>query len=197
MQTLLLQFFSALVGGLIVYVFGVRKFSLETRNGFIRKQLSEFYSPIAGYRKRINAKGQVRVKVSNAANEAWRDLCASYTDGRQQMENHEELYAPYRRIIEYDNYQLREELMPLYRKMLDIFTEKYWLADSDTRVYYQDFLEFVEIWERYLAEALPGDVILKLEHTEETLKPFYQHIESKLTALQNEFNSSSIWKQKI
>jgi len=182
---------------LIVYVFGVRKFALETRSAFIQKQLSEFYSPIAGYQKRIEAKGEVRVKVSQAASEAWVELCAPYSDANQPMLNHEKLYAPYGKIIEYDNRQLREELMPLYRKILEVFTEKYWLADVETRDYYQDFLEFVEIWERYLSEALPGDVIPKLGHAEDNVKSFYEHVDSKMTELQREISNISFWKLKL
>lgn len=83
METLLLQFFSASVGGLIVYVFGIRKLSIEVRSAFIQKQMSEFYSPIAGYRKRIRAKSKVRGKVSVAANEAWKGLCAPYSEAKQ------------------------------------------------------------------------------------------------------------------
>jgi len=196
-ETLLLQFLSALVGGLVVYVFGIRKLSIELRNAFIQKQMSEFYSPIAGCRKRIRAKSEVRGKVSTAANGAWTELCERHSATQQPMLNHEELYAPYGKIIEYDNNQLREELMPLYRKILDLFTEKYWLADEDTRGYYQEFLEFVEIWERYLAEALPGDVIRKLGHTEENVLPFYEHVERKLSALQEEINAKSFWKLRL
>ena len=197
METLFLQFLSALVGGLVVYVFGIRKLSIELRNAFIQKQMSEFYSPIAGCRKRIRAKSDVRGKVSVAANEAWAELYAPYSEAKQPMLNHEEQYAPYGKIIEYDNNQLREELIPLYRKMLDLFTEKYWLADEDTRAYYQEFLEFVEIWERYLAEALPGGVLRKLGHTEENVLPFYEHVESKLSALQEEINAKSFWKLRL
>ena len=197
METLLLQFFSALVGGLVVYIFGIRKLSIELRSTFIQKQMSEFYSPIAGYRKRIRAKSEVRGKVSTAANEAWQELCAPYSEAKEPMLNHEELYAPYGKIIEYDNNQLREELMPLYRKILDLFTDKYWLADEDTRAYYQDFLEFVEIWERYLAEALPGDVIRKLGHSEDNVLPFYDHVERKLSALQEDINAKSFWKLRL
>lgn len=197
METLLLQFLSALIGGLVVYVFGIRKLSIELRNNFIQKQMSEFYSPIAGCRKRIRAKSEVREKVSSVANEAWKELCAPYSEANQLIHNHAEQYVPYRKIIEYDNKQLREELMPLYRKILDIFTEKYWLADEDTRAYYQGFLEFVEVWERYLAEALPGDVILKLEHTEENALPFYEHVEGKLSALQEEINTKNFWTLRL
>lgn len=194
METLLQQFFSALVGGMVVYLFGIRKSSIELRNAFIQKQLSEFYSPIAGYRKRIRATSELREKVSTAANEAWKETCARYAEAKQPMHNHEELFAPYKAIIEYDNRQLREELMLLYRRMLDVFTDKYWLGDEDTRAYYQGFLEFVQVWERYLAEALPGDVITKLGHTEENVHPFYEHVERKLSALQMKINTQSFWK---
>ncbi len=197
MEILLLQFFSALVGGLIVYVFGVRKLSIEVRNTFIQKQMSEFYSPIAGYRKRIGARGAVREKISIAAEAAWQELCGQARASGQSMLNHEEQFEPYRSIIEYDNMQLREEVIPLYRKMLDIFTDKYWLADEDTRDYYQNFFEFVEIWERYLAESLPGGVLKKLDHTEGNVHPFYEHIEQKLSALQSEINELSFWKLRL
>lgn len=113
------------------------------------------------------------------------------------MTNHDEVGAPYDKIIEYDNNQLREELMPLYRKMLDLFTEKYWLADEDTRAFYDDFLEFVEIWERFLVGALPGEVIKKLGHGEEDLVPFYEHVERKLSALQEEIAGKSFWKLRL
>ncbi len=197
MEPLLQQFFSALVGGMVVYIFGIRKSSIEIRNGFIQKQLSEFYSPIAGHRTRISAKGELRQKVSSAASYAWKETCAPYAEAKQLMHNHEKLFAPYKNIIEYDNNQLREELLPLYRKMLDIFTDKYWLADEDTRSYYQEFLKFVEIWERHLAEALPGEVIVKLEHNEQKLYPFYEHIEQKLSVLQSEIKSPSFWRLRL
>jgi hypothetical protein len=139
----------------------------------------------------------VRQKVSSAANEAWKELCAPYTEAKQPMHNHAEQYAPYGKIIDYDNNQLREELMPLYRKILDVFTEKYWLADEDTRAYYQDFLEFVEIWERDLARALPGEVIQKLGHSEENALPFYEHVERKLSALQEKVDAKSFWTLRL
>jgi hypothetical protein len=197
MNALLLQMLSALVGAVIVYVFGIRKLSVQLRNTFIEKQLSEFYSPIAGYRKRIRAKSELREKISGAASASWQEICVRYSEAQQIMHNHDELFASYKSIIEYDNQQFREELMPLYQKMLDVFTEKYWLADVDTRAYYQDFLEFVEIWKRFLAEALPGEVIKKLGHTEENIRPFYEHLEQKISVLQAEVKDQRFWNPRI
>jgi hypothetical protein len=192
MNALLSSLLSALVGALIVYVFGIRTLSIEIRNAFVQKQLSEFYSPIAGYRKRIQAKREIQVKIALAADAAWNAICVQ----RSHTET-ERLFAPYKSIIEYDNKQLREELMPLYRKMLDLFTEKYWLADEDTRAYYQNLLEFVEIWERYLAEALPDEVLAKLGHTEENVLPLYEHIENRLSTLQAEIKDQGFWKLRL
>ena len=89
---------------------------------------------------------------------------------------------------------MREELIPLYREILRIFTEKYWLADEDTREYYESFSEFIEIWERYLSEALPSNVLIKLHHSEEELHGFYEHVERKLSHLQHAIVSPSFWK---
>lgn len=77
---------------------------------------------------------------------------------------------------------------------LAVFTDMYWLADEDTRSYYQNFLEFIEICERCLSESLPRDVLMKLEHTEETVRPFYEHIEVRLSELQLWTKGASFWK---
>lgn len=194
MQALLMQFLSALIGALVVYVFGARKSSTDVRNAFFQKQLSEFYSPIAGYRKRIKSKSEIREKVSTAAQEAWKEAVSNRNPASETSEEREKEFEPYGKIIEYDNAQLREELIPLYREILQIFTEKYWLADEDTRDYYQSFSEFIEIWERYLSESLPADVLRKLNHSEEELHGFYEHVERKLSHLQHEIVSPSFWK---
>jgi hypothetical protein len=191
MQGILWQALSALVGAVVVYVFGIRQLSIQRRNAFIEKQLSEFYSPIAGYRKRIRTKSELREKISSAANEAWQELCAR--DSEAGIRTTQEQFAPYKKIIEYDNHQFREELLPLYEKMLDLFTEKYWLADADTRAYYQGFLEYVEIWKRFLAEAIPVEVVTKLGHTEKTQHPFYDHLEQRISALQTEVKDLRFW----
>jgi hypothetical protein len=75
--------------------------------------------------------------------------------------------------------------MPAYREMLDTFTSKYWLADRETRGYYNQFVEFVEGWERHLVGALAPGVLEKLGHDEENLNEFYEHLETKLQDLQD------------
>lgn len=183
MNGILWQSFSALIGAVVVYVFGIRQLSIQRRNAFIERQLSELYSPMAGYRKRIRAKSELREKIARTTNEAWQENLPDSHEG----------FEPYRKSIDYDNAQFREELIPLYNKILDLFTEKYWLADDDTRAFYQGYLEYVEIWNRHLAESIPGEVITKLGHAEKNNYPFYEHLEQKISALQREVKDLRFW----
>lgn len=175
---------SALVGAAVVYYFGIRQLVIQRRSAFRERQLAEFYAPLAGIRKQILAKSELRLKISEAANAAWHDICESYED--RPMLDDEQRFAPFEKIINYNNEQLKAELVPKYREMLALFTDRYHLAEPDTRTFYQEFLEFVEIWNRWLADSLPTEVLEKLEHTEEKVKPFYEHLESKMQQLQDE-----------
>jgi hypothetical protein len=158
---------SGFVGAAVVYYFGLRQRAKERRFAYLDRQLTEFYAPLAGLRKQIRAKSELRLKVSNAT-----DLAAERSEA----------------TLDYHNKQFTEELLPKYRQMLALFTEKYHLADADTRAFYQQFLEYVEIWNMWLAEALERDIPTKLGHSESNLKPFYEHLDCKMQQLQNEIS---------
>jgi hypothetical protein len=182
--SLLQSVVGGLVGAGVVYYFGIRQLVVQRRLGFAERQLVEFYAPLAGIRKQIRAKSELRAKVSAAAESAWQEISQSYEG--QPMHDHEERFAPFKKIFEYEDEQFRAELLPKYREMLSLFTERYHLAASDTRAFYQPFLEFVEIWNRWLAQSLPREVLAKLSHREEGLHPFYDHLESRMEKLQGE-----------
>jgi len=179
---------SASIGAGFVYYFAVRQIAKQRSSDFRKQQLAEFYAPLAGMRQQVRAKSELRLKVSQAANTAWHELCERYRGG--VMHDHEERYAPYKRIIEYENKQLETELLPLYREMLRLFTERYHLADAETRAFYHSFVEFVEIGNRWMAESLPAAVLEKLDHGEQHVLPFYEHLEAKMATLQAEITGT-------
>ena len=172
-----------LIGAAVAYYFGFRQLVNQRRLSFLERQLAEFYAPLAGLRRQIRAKSELRQKLSVASNAAWQDICRSYGD--RAMDDDEERFTPFKKITEYENEQLKTELIPKYREMLALFTERYHLASADTRAFYQEFLEFVEIWNRWLAQSLPREVLEKLGHSEATVQPFYEHLESKMQQLQD------------
>ncbi len=156
---------SGLIGAAVVYYFGLRQRAKERRFSFLERQLAEFYAPLAGLRKQIRTKSELREKV----------LAATDVAGGQ-----------FEATAEYHNKQLKEDLLPKYREMRALFTNKYHLAAIDTRAFYPVFLEYVGIWNMWLANSISQDVPTKLDHTEENVKPFYKHIEDKLQQLQDE-----------
>jgi hypothetical protein len=145
---------------------------------FFEKQLVFFYSPLLGVRNEIQAYGQLRVRIQGEARSAWAQLCTESEDlsphDRQRITA--ERGPEFTRIIDFENDRLHEELLPAYRKMVTLFRENYWLAEPMTREYYTNVLEFVDLWERWVKKALPVEVLERLEHTEDKLNPFYEHL---------------------
>src|SRR5438477_68817 len=58
---------SGLVGASLVYYFGIRQLAIQRKSAFRERQLAEFYAPLAGIRKQILAKSELRLKISDEA----------------------------------------------------------------------------------------------------------------------------------
>lgn len=185
------------VAGLIGVLIGAwltsRREHKQRKLVFLEKQLSSFYSPMLGLRNEISAHSAFRAQVQTEADGAWKQLCAETEglsiDARQSFSS--ERWPEFSRIIEYDNTKLHEELLPAYRKMVALFRDGYWLAEPETRIYYANLLQFVEIWNRWVDEALPREVLKRLGHNEDSLTPFYAHVERMHDAIRQKLKDGS------
>src|SRR5688572_7793442 len=72
--------------------------------------------------------------------------------------------------------------------MLTTLREHLWLAEHETRSYFSALLEYVELWERWLAKTMPNEVLERLQHGEGSLKKFYEHISLFLDELDAAFS---------
>jgi hypothetical protein len=166
-----------LTGGFIT----ARSQKAERRNARIREQLQDFYSPLLGIREEIRAKSELRTKIHSAANAAWQK--------QVQLHNRlvpDEIKAKFDRVFDYSNEQLEEDLVPLYRKMLDLYLQNKWLAEASTLGFSYELIEFVEIWNRYYAESLPIEILREVAHTEGKLQPFYKDLQYNFDRLTKE-----------
>src|ERR1035438_2432724 len=170
------------VGGIIVS----HNQKKERQQRFIRDQLTEFYAPLLGMRERLRAGGEIRVKVRNAAGTEWPRLVEEAREHSfdRLRELEEQRWPEYARIIEDDNRKLEAEDIPLYHQMMDLFTSKTHLAEPSTRQHFGALVEFVELWERCLRGALPGEVVRRIGPDEENLSAFYADLESNSARLQ-------------
>lgn len=165
----------------------------QRKLAFLDKQLSTFYSPMLGLRNEIKAHGAFRMRIQNEADAAWRQLCAETEnlgiEARQRISS--QRGPEFSRITEYDNTKLHEELLPAYRKMVELFRGCYWLAEPETRTHYADLLAFVEIWNRWIDKALPREVLKRLELGEDILTPFYEQIEQMHSAIRQKIKDGA------
>jgi hypothetical protein len=171
-----------LIGGLIAS----HNQKQERRQRFIRDQLTEFYAPLLGIREQLRAYVKIRLKVNDAAGAVWPRLMEKAQErGIEHLrETEEKLWPGYQKIIEDHNEQLKQELVPLYRQTVAIFTAKMQFAETSTRQYFGVLVEFVELWERYVRNALPGHVAARVVPSEESLSDFYADLQTNFERLQ-------------
>ena len=188
-QILLTGLVSAVFTGILVFAFQKvferwiqRAIQTEARQiRFIERQLEEFYSPMMGCLRKIQAKSLLRLEIGKVSHVAWKEICKRHPD---PFLDHEKYFEPFMKAIRYNNKELREEIIPLYDEMLSIFTEKYWLANPSTRKWFSELSAFVGLWHRWLDESIPADVVREIGHNEDQLKPFYEDLESYIDMLQ-------------
>jgi len=169
---------SGLAGVLIGAWLSSRRDRSQKRLAFVERQLTDFYSPMLGIREEIAALSLLRMRIHEEADKAWRELgerqrIRGMAGPDPEWTNREDEFD---RIIQFDKEKLTKELLPAYRKMADLFRNNYWLAEKETRDFYPAVLGFVEIWERWIANALPVEVWRRLDHSESNLRGFYEHI---------------------
>jgi hypothetical protein len=62
---------------------------------------------------------------------------------------------------------------------------------ADGRVAQRHVL-YLDVWERHLRGAIPGEVVAALGHTEANLHPFYDHLEARYESLRKVVQSGRI-----
>ena len=181
---------SGLVGVWVGGWLSGRHHRAERRHTTIREQLDKFYSPMVAIRAEIRARSETRLKVHSLTNEVWQktvDRLEGQPD--QQIALEQQRDPEHEALIAYDNKQLLETLVPLYREMLACFRRGMWLVEPSTRAHFATLVEFVDIWERHLAHVLPHGVGSRLDHREERLYPLYDDLETTLDRLRGELKS--------
>lgn len=181
-RLLLLGFVGGLGAAVLSALLAGKREQVQRRHAFIERQLREFYSPLLGLRAEIRMKSELRVKIDRVAHEEWQGLLDQVKAGgpeayeRLRRERGDEFID---RMIEYDNKQLVENLLPAYRAMAKMFRENMVLADEDTRTHFGALIEYVELWDRWLAKAVPAEVMKRVDKGEAALHPFYDHLQRR------------------
>ena len=119
----------------------------ERGQRFVRDQLLEFYAPLSALRVRIRTLSEFRTKVERASDASWHELA---TSGHVSDADRQRFHS----TIDAHNNELRRDLLPMYSRMVDIFTNQYHFAEPSTRAHYATLVEFVESWNRHLDQTI-------------------------------------------
>src|SRR3989339_157390 len=165
---------ATLVAGYVGVRYGLKQIKIEKHLEFIEKQLKEFYSPLLGRRKYIRAKSEFRLKVETISRKQWKKNAEKGIQQSVESVDNE---------IKYNNRQLSEEFLPMYREMLTIFKDNYWLAEPETREFYNELVEYVEGWNRWKGKGVTAETMIEIGHSEEKIKPFYEELEKRTDIL--------------
>jgi hypothetical protein len=162
-----------------------RRETAKRRHDFLRLQLADFYAPMLGIHREIRALSDLRVKMGEALEEAWAEKVEeAKSSGRRITHRAAEGFEEYKSSIHYDNELFETKIMDGYRAMLKLFREQLAICSADTRAFYPELVLFVDVWERHLKKTIPIEVVRKLDHTEDRLKPFYEHLQTRYDELQ-------------
>ena len=162
-----------IVGGFLNRWNDRRKARLE----HAKQQLSEFYSPVLSLRRHIRALSELRATISDVASTV-------YLSGERQARPRQETASALNGLTQFDNEQMKGVLLPMYREIMTIFREKYWLADTEVQEHYGKLVEYVELWQRNFDKTIPGDIVVEMRVEEKKLQVLYDALENRFRRLQ-------------
>jgi len=168
----------------------------ETRRrqlAFLEKQLSELYSPLLAARREVRFLSELRVRVATATGAVWEDLCREANQTGDPIGALQRMRAArkaeFDKVIEYENEQWRNYLLPAYERMAALLKEKFWLAEDSTREHLTVLLEYIELWKRSLGRTIPMEAVAQLDVREAKLAPLYNDLDKTFATLRRELTA--------
>jgi hypothetical protein len=169
----------------------------ERQQRRIGEQLGEFYGPMLALREQVLAKSELRLKITGEAESVWRTMTERAYEGEDPIDCVEKLmkerFPDWEKLTQDENRRFTEEIIPAYGKMVELFTLKMHLAELSTIQHFPALLDFVEIFNRWLDQSLPAEVLGQLNHSEEKLYPFYGDLAHNFARMQQALREKRRW----
>jgi hypothetical protein len=137
--------------------------------------------------KEIRARSELRVKLAETIDRQHMDDMLLAGPGKTEEASDVHLPVIVANIQD-ESETFRSVLMPRYREMIDVFREKMWLAQPETRAFFSQLIDYVDVWDKILARKLPHSIASAVGHTEKSLHPFYDHLEEMHDRLRSEIS---------
>lgn len=154
----------------------------------IREQLDEFYGPMMALRGQIRARSELRKDVDELGDEERAEQRERH-DGREARKPLGEQRREFQRELDYEDTQLREVLLPLYRQMREHFAAHMSLAEPSTRRNFHPLARYVEAWDYSSEKVFPGDTLRKItDRYGQMLGSLYSDLEEQSDRLSSQLS---------
>lgn len=132
------------IGSFITNWMTVRREKAQRAVQFRKQQLEEFYGPLLAMHKEIRARSELRVKLAQAIDAQHMEGLLVAGPGKTEEASDAQLPTVMASIQD-EAATFRNVLMPRYREMIDVFREKMWLAEPETRKFFPQLVEYVDV----------------------------------------------------
>ena len=167
---------TAFVAAFATYIFTSRHYRRKTWHEFNQCRLNEFYGPMLGLINQVTTNAQNNIKVSDASNQAWREISERHP---HPFEDHEKYFEPFKKSLDYENERFRTEDLSALVKIREILTSKGHLAYPSTERLFPEYLQYLDSFLR----PLPYEVQKILGHSAEPLAKLYADVEAHVNKL--------------
>lgn len=167
---------TALLAAWSTYYFTARHFHKQKWFEFDQRRFDEFYGPILNLIQQIRADCENSVKVSDASNQVWQEICQKHS---HPFEDCDKYFEPYKKILDDENTRMNNNIVPTLDELVNIFKSKEHLAYPSTQKLLPQFLLYVEQFHR----QLPREVFNKIYHSAEPLAKLYADVETHANKL--------------
>ena len=137
-----------------------------------------------GYRERLKARGELRLKVRTVAGSEWARLAEqTHETGMEAIhELQEKRCRSFRESSNTTTSSLRSRTFPCTVRCSTCLPRRCTLPNPSTRAHLLALVEFIGLWERFLTDNLPHEVVSRIGADEENLKPVIRRPKRELRA---------------
>lgn len=172
-----------------------RRERMQRRHAFVISQMRDLYSPLLAIRDEIRISRELRGRVFDATNQAWKDLCARARKrgGEEALEDLQiDRFPQFENVLKYDKRQFSEIILPAYQRMFTVFRDHMWLAEKETRPYFAKLSELVALSNRWVEKSIPIEAWDSVGYDEDWLQCLFDHLQEKHDDLQDKLRRGQL-----
>jgi hypothetical protein len=177
---------SGLVGVCLGGYITARNQSKERKRFYLDSQLKEFYGPLLSSLEQTRAKERLRDATTESSIKNREQTLKQAADQPDYAKLRDQSFLEDKVMIDYNRNLYKNELLPLWQKMLDQFKEHMYLAERPTLKHYGSLVDHIETCYRRSNGSITITADLELPNANTFNETFYHDLKQDYDRLVRE-----------